>query len=266
MPTTASVGLATLFHAWYPPRMEHPVFELTEFSPGDVAKITGLSPAMQRDWRRRGFVPSNEGARATFDPFEVASLLGMKLLADQKIGPAATSAIAALLGSGIVGQALRDFGAWTGDHKDALTWVDLPEAKPLPQHLIHAAKDADFDISHIDLHWDHRSHWLSVQCFRRLGYQMIPAQFFAWFADGTYEWQREPNDFFQGASYDLRYAGGVIVLDQMALASMLIERCRRPLVRVTLPRDESGVVVAPVEVGRPVPLPESDRPSGSTGR
>lgn len=45
-----------------------------QFSPSEVASITGLSTDLQRVWRRRGHLSACENARASFDASELAEI------------------------------------------------------------------------------------------------------------------------------------------------------------------------------------------------
>lgn len=47
---------------------------LAEFSPGEVARITGLSTNLQRVWRRRGHLPARSAGYASFDARDLAAL------------------------------------------------------------------------------------------------------------------------------------------------------------------------------------------------
>ena len=62
-----------------------PNFTLTTFTPAEAEKISTISTAMQRDGRRRGFLPAFQG-HARFDPFDVARMWAIKMLADRGIG------------------------------------------------------------------------------------------------------------------------------------------------------------------------------------
>lgn len=64
------------------------------FTPREVERMTGLSTAMQRDWRKRGFLSSLQGKHARFTADEVAALFIMKLLADGGLGPAVSHRLA----------------------------------------------------------------------------------------------------------------------------------------------------------------------------
>lgn len=235
--------------------MEQARFSVADFSPSEAAEISGLSQTMQRDWRRRGFLPSNEG-RARFTAFEVASMLAMKLLSDQKIGPSATQELAPKFALGIVCLALTWCEAWEGDHKHALSWEeDLPAPEPMNPRVKKFAEDIGDEV---DLHWPLRGRWLTRTLLLGLGVQSLPDQYFAWFADGSHDWQQSVEKFFKGTSFDERYHGAVIIIDQRSLAELIMSRARRPLVTVDLPRDEDGFFIRPMEFGPTVPIEAVD--------
>ena len=60
------------------------------FTPAEVAKITEVSPELQRDWRRRKLLRPNQRGHARYEPHVVAELMVMKLLAQHKVGPSQT--------------------------------------------------------------------------------------------------------------------------------------------------------------------------------
>jgi len=47
---------------------------LNTFSPGELEVATGLAADLQRVWRRRGHLPTRDGARASFDAREAAAI------------------------------------------------------------------------------------------------------------------------------------------------------------------------------------------------
>jgi DNA-binding transcriptional MerR regulator len=54
-----------------------------EFSPGEAAKITGVSTALQRDWRRREIIPERESAGWTkFTLEDVIEMTVLKVFSD----------------------------------------------------------------------------------------------------------------------------------------------------------------------------------------
>jgi hypothetical protein len=68
--------------------------EYTRFRPRDVAALVGLTPTMQRDWRRHGFLPvRSDGGWSSFSLVEVARLAIRKAIADAGLGPAFANSI-----------------------------------------------------------------------------------------------------------------------------------------------------------------------------
>lgn len=54
-----------------------------EFSPADAERVTGVSVALQRDWRRRDLLPKNEtGKWTSYDLGDIIKLSVMKAFAD----------------------------------------------------------------------------------------------------------------------------------------------------------------------------------------
>jgi hypothetical protein len=88
-------------------------YRLNTFSASEAERVSGLSQNMQRDWRKRGFLPPVEG-KARFDFFDIAVLKVMKLLADRGMGPKAGGSIAWPVAYGIASRALRFAESWEG--------------------------------------------------------------------------------------------------------------------------------------------------------
>jgi DNA-binding transcriptional MerR regulator len=66
-----------------------------EFSPGEAAEITGVSTALQRDWRRRKILPeSNDGKWTRWDLADIIRLSVMKLFSDAGMDVSKTGTVA----------------------------------------------------------------------------------------------------------------------------------------------------------------------------
>lgn len=90
-------------------------FQLTEYTPAEVEKMTGLSVTMQRDWRHRGFGPQFE-KHARFDIIQVAELLFMKVCSDYGKGPAMSHVHARPVAFALVKNVLTyNKATWIGD-------------------------------------------------------------------------------------------------------------------------------------------------------
>src|SRR3546814_2787709 len=70
-----------------------------EFSPAEAAEITGVSTALQRDWRRRGILPENaDGKWTRWDLNDIIKLSVMKLFSDAGIDVSKTSIVSQKIG------------------------------------------------------------------------------------------------------------------------------------------------------------------------
>lgn len=187
-------------------------FQLTQFDANDADRIAGLSLALQRDWRRRGFLPEIKG-RARFDAFALARMVAMKALADRGIGPSVTADVADTLATGIVMAALTWRNAWTGD-------VDAASEHAVPDWAVHAK-------------WAAQSAHLTTGLYMAHGVEAPSGAFVAWFADGSTAWSDHPGTFFAETSGNPKYAGAVVILDTNALGTVLLDRAGSALVSVT---------------------------------
>ena len=247
-------------------------YTLTTFTPAEVEKITGLTTTMQRDWRRRGFLPSNSG-HARFDAFGLAEALVMKLLADRGIGPTLTKEIAHWCGVGIIWLILKDVDAYEGDHLRVFEW--LPEdqrpasrstGEDIDEEVRKLAEAAGIDVGLMGGSWGPKGSWLARQILRLRGCGgVVPARHFIWWADGSHVWHVDLNKAFDGFSWDPRLSGPVIVLDLGALASLMMERAGRAFVHVEFETGEDGELLQPLEFGAVVPLEQlRSAPSSSS--
>jgi hypothetical protein len=234
-------------------------YVLTSFTPGEVEKITGLSNVMQRDWRRRGFLPSSAG-HARFDPFALAEVFVMKLLADRGIGPVHSKEVADWCAIGVLWHALKAVDAYEGDHHRTFEW-EPEEFRPKPDpSLVAAVKKmvaaAGEELPEgTDFTWGAKADWLTRQILRQRGHgRVIPARFFIWWADGTHGWHESVDQAFSDSSSDPRYAGAVIALDLGAIAGTMSDRAGRAFVHVEYETDDGGSLLSPVQYGEPVAL------------
>lgn len=85
-------------------------FRLSQFSPADLERVAGLTRVMQRDWRRRGFLPTMDG-RATFDFIQIAQFWFMVHLAQRGLGPKSSQKAAALAARAVAEALLHLEGA-----------------------------------------------------------------------------------------------------------------------------------------------------------
>lgn len=89
------------------------ISRLITFTAGLASQVTGVTPVMQRDWRRRGFLKAVDG-RAEFDAFELSDLRTMKLLSDGGVGPASSRQWKRAVAYCVVSRALMSPDAYEG--------------------------------------------------------------------------------------------------------------------------------------------------------
>jgi len=190
-------------------------FTLTTFTPGEAEKITGLSTAMQRDWRRRGFIAGGDG-HARFNAFTLGELLTLKLLADAGVGPQQGQSYARWTTAGIVWHALQWVDAYEGDHQRTLA-----DAGPM--------------MNSGPATWGQKVDWLARATMKANGHHGAPGRFFIRWADGSERWEESLDTAFgQHATSDPQVTGPVVVFDLQALGGLLVDRAARPLVHVDL--------------------------------
>ena len=97
------------------------------FTPAQAALCTGLSPAMQRNWRQAGHIAPRTSDIALFSPRELAAIRIMVVLRDVGLGPLLSRSIAEEAAPSVIWLALSDHPeTWTvaGDTKNADSYRD----------------------------------------------------------------------------------------------------------------------------------------------
>ncbi len=219
---------------------------LTTFTPAEAERITGVPTVQQRDWRRRGFLPSNAG-HARFDAFNLAELLTLKRMAERDIGLQAVSKIAPWVTRSIVWHALGAVDAYEGDYARIYEWQ--PNVYARLQENIAAGKAAVAAFSAVpsgdNLHkimemrapnWSTQADWLRDKLWSDRGYpRLIPTQYFIWWATGEEHFDCSLDRAFGALSAtDPKVQGAVLVLDHQALGDLLLDRAGRALVHVEI--------------------------------
>ncbi|RQW41376.1 helix-turn-helix domain-containing protein [Novosphingobium sp. LASN5T] len=215
------------------------IFTLTAFTPAEATAITGVSQDLQRDWRRRGFLPRSEG-HARFDLFGLAELLTMKLLSARDIGPKAAAEVADWCGNGIAYHALDAVDAYEGDHlrtNEARGLDDRPLSDDERSKLATLISQTGGRYDAPDVRWGDKADWLRRQVYhKRTGTRVIPGSLFAWWADDSHSFLLSLDEALADMlSGDPRLAGPIVVLDLQALAYTLSERAGRAFVHVEFP-------------------------------
>lgn len=98
------------------------------FTPAQAAACTGLSPAMQRNWRQAEHIAERKTEVALFSPRDLAAIRIMVVLRDVGLGPALSRPIAERAAPSVVWLALATYPeTWTvsGNPEDAAAYRDL---------------------------------------------------------------------------------------------------------------------------------------------
>jgi hypothetical protein len=225
------------------------VFDLSVFTPKEAEAITGVSTTLQRDWRRRKFLPVVEG-HMRFNILELSRLWAIKLLADRGIGPATSTEVTELIAEGIAFHALASSAAFEGEHPaiDQLPKTSNAfEMRKALEDLAEKARPGDkFDLSGAPVAWMASTNQLARTVLRQFGTwkgsgRVLPARFFIWFADGSHNWVASIDSaFFYAESEEIpeRLTGAIAILDQYALGRTLMERANRPFVCISPAAEE----------------------------
>jgi hypothetical protein len=214
------------------------MFELRTFTAAEAEAITGVPATLLRDWRRRDCLPKPlRRARLSrkhprYDVVELANIWAMGLLAARGIGPQLSVNYAPAIAGLIAADVVRRIEAYEGEHELTLTWAQVSPR------------------------WVDQSAWLSRNLGAIKGFSAPGAKFFIWWADGSCIVADDLRAAFGELSDDPRYAGPIIVLDVFALATTLLEKIGKPVVKVRFERTERGELL-PIEYGAAV-APETN--------
>lgn len=174
-------------------------FTLTQFTPGEAARIAGPSTVMQRDWRRHGFIGSQVG-HSRFDVFGLSRLMFLRMVSDRQWSLTAAGKISDLAASGIAQFALRHSSVYEGD------------THPLPA--------------------EHRARSVTMQKnpfgkIRNLGF----LRYLVLWANDEELFTDDIATAFDAATRP-QADGAVFVVDFERAGQVLVERAQRPLVHV----------------------------------
>lgn len=197
-----------------------PIFTLTHFTPAEAERITGVTTTLQRDWRRRAFIPVMDG-HARFDLFQLAEMITLNALANRGIGPSLSKQVSEICAKAIVYSALAWSNAWDGDAHSDLAWRKIQP---------HIKK------------WDGKSEYLITQLWQSLKIPLaFPAPCFIWWADGTHCFSYSYDFAISNMlSDDPRTAGPVIILNLNSLGTVMLDRAGRELAHVEFCDPVSG--------------------------
>ena len=207
-------------------------FELTfnRYAATAAERITDVSAMLQRNWRRHGYLPTNEG-HARFDLFELAQLRALGMLAARGVGPNLGIDVSEIIAAGITLGALRCRGAYEGDAE--MLNVEADDEATAEMRRAVEAKGMDFGRE--PLAWGAKADTFARAAFRgredfKTYGRAVPARFFMWFPDGSHRWDNSVDACFRSDRFPTD--GPVIVIDQHAVGAKMVERAPQPFVRV----------------------------------
>ena len=237
------------------------IITLAQFTPAEAERITGVNTTLQRDWRRREFLPVNDG-HARFDAFQLARMLTLKVLADRGIGPSLATEEADWCAASIVWAATDSREVWDGEPEKALTWHEqFRTPPPVDPKLIEFLREAnengaDVPIPEVGSHWGDQRDYLRRRLWRHVSRpNVVPCPLFIWWADGSHTFHVSFDQARGGLfSTDPKVDGAVIILDMDALGAALAARANRPLVHIEFVPPGEGDSFDRLEHGAIIPL------------
>ncbi len=187
----------------------------TLFTPAQAEKITGLSVASQRDFRRRGFMKATPGTgHSRFDVFDLAWMLFVRSMSDRGIGPSQSVEVAEWAVQRIVWSALSWINAFEGDHEIAF----LEDVRDVPNDVL----------------WGRIGDRLMRQFFRENNkVRVLPAPIFIWWADGAHDFHVSLDlaiDQLSGS--DPKLLGPIVVMCLESVGNDLLDRAACAFVHV----------------------------------
>lgn len=214
--------------------------ELTKFKPSVAEKISGISQTTQRNWRKRGILPKEQGHKL-YDCVELAQLFAMGRLETFGIGPQKSVEIAPWMAVSIVAFIFANRTAFLGENPalDQLPTDTSPNA--VRNRMIKLFRTINDDeakpkeaISPLNLQPEiNRSLLVNALHGRESGFdgRLLPARFFLWFENDEHLWC--PSIEKGIAEYLERQQGNslpdvIVSLDSYAMAEQMRTRTDEP--------------------------------------
>lgn len=121
-------------------------YKEAQFSPGEVTACTGLSLAMQRDWRSHGYLRPRTTGHARFSPREVAELRVMVLVRGRGVSLSESHSVAERAASSVLYIAVSQYRqmslAVDADLERGGRYLDVLE-KQMDEQLFYSISGAD---------------------------------------------------------------------------------------------------------------------------
>lgn len=182
-------------------------YTFSQYSASEAEQVSGIGSAMQRDWRRRGFLPAHPG-HARFDLFSLAKLTAFALLAGRGIGPTQARSVVEDTAWGIAYFAL----GWPDAYDSSKIWPEPTSS------------------------WDEAANIHRARILGTHGKLPNALRYLIWWADDSHAYTNSLDTAFEvTTSADPRVQAGIVVLDLEAAGSNLAGRAVRSLVHVDEP-------------------------------
>ena len=226
-------------------------FEELTFTASEAGGITGMSPARQRDMRRRGFLSAHDG-QARFDLYALAEIMVFERMSSAGIGPKVASKLAEVAATGIGWHVLQNPDAYTGDHLSLIgagivqpvEWSSeddeahaLLKQRAAEQGLSFSPEAIDAIHNPEAMAANRQAEFLARWIAGELRGRVIPGRFLIIWADGSEVFHEDVQAAFDDIrTDDARVTGPVTVLPLESLALDLLKRAGRPFFNVRVGR------------------------------
>lgn len=242
-------------------------FELAQFTPAEAEQMTSATPAMQRDWRHRGFLPRYE-KHARFTIFDLVQLYVMKAYANHGRGPSqsaehAPKVVASVIRSGLM---YEDRSWGDAPYSDVFSSIPRYSRRPHPHEifdrdLVEKGMRAPDWLSQQSLSDHEVREWFALELLSSAGCE------FKQYGSNAIWW---PNHQWEIADYDgimnsnaydrtdPKFDGAALVIDLDQVARILAARAPRPWISISfesfeVPGDAiSGRVLVTGQEARPI--------------
>lgn len=181
----------------------------------EVARISGLTPLMQRQWRMRGHLPdlSDSKKRAGYSPLQLVQIWIMKMFSDRGIGPTTSEGIAGQCARAVISRALQSPDAYLVDEQTSARFEPELCRAQLLEAVLHG-------VPHSEI------------------IRQTP-RFFVWFADDQMFWADRLDEVI-GKRSGGASAGPALFLDLHSIANDLLREAGH-LVAVDVRNSKGGL-------------------------
>jgi len=204
-------------------------FTLAKFDPAEAERITGVSLALQRVWRQRGFLPSAGGKISSFTVHDLARMLFLKLMSDRGVRPAdlVDSVILETSGRRVAYDALTNGEAYGPNYPSGGSLREFNLVRKIAQDESSGATLTSL-MTQIKAARENEGWALRIAYAEAP--KVIPGPLFIWSADGEPYWDGPAGENLE-REFE-RSEGAIVVMVLPQVGKMLAQRAGRPLVTI----------------------------------